>query len=140
VFDSLCPKGTLLPAAGEPPLAIRRQYRPVHNIGHFRYLECSRRGDRGEPTGDITVWDEIRFSFDPSLEPQDDLTREQVGYHPLAAQQEIEELYSCDAAGGVSVTVSNLTAGYSREYRLGRWAASPEPIVPGRKKSRRAAK
>jgi hypothetical protein len=38
------------------------------------------------------------------------------------------------------VTISNLTAGYSREYRLGRWAASPEAIVPGKKKSRRAAK
>jgi molecular chaperone DnaK (HSP70) len=140
VFDSLFPKGTLLPASGEPPLTIRRVYRPVHNIGHFRYLECSRRGEHGEPTGDITVWDEIRFSFDPSLGRQHDLSAEQVSHHPLAAQQEIEELYSCDAAGGVSVTISNLTAGYSREYRLGRWAASPEAIVPGKKKSRRAAK
>jgi molecular chaperone DnaK len=140
VFDSLFPKGTLLPAADEPPLTIRRQYRPVHNIGHFRYLESSQRGDRGEPTGDITVWDEIRFSFDPSLERERDLSVDQVDHHPLAALQEIEELYSCDAAGGVSVTVSNLTAGYSRQYRLGRWAASPEPVVPGRKKSQRAAK
>ena len=65
IFDSLFPKGTLLPASGEPPLTIRRQYRPVHNIGDFRYLECSQRGDRGEPTGDITIWDEIRFSIRP---------------------------------------------------------------------------
>src|ERR1700722_15118228 len=67
VFDSIFPRGTRLPGAGEPPLSVRRRYRPVHNVGDFRYLEASTVGDDGQPSGDITVWDEILFPFDPAL-------------------------------------------------------------------------
>jgi len=48
-FDSLFSKGTQLPAPEEPPLTQSRQYTPVHNIGHFRYLECSHLTDEGRP-------------------------------------------------------------------------------------------
>ena len=67
VFDPLFSKGTPLPAPGEAPLVQSRQYTPVHNIGHFRYLECSQLSSDGRPCGDITVWDDIRFAFDPAL-------------------------------------------------------------------------
>jgi molecular chaperone DnaK (HSP70) len=40
-FDPLFLKGAPLPPAGEPPLSVGRRYRPAHNVGHFRYLECS---------------------------------------------------------------------------------------------------
>ena len=49
IFDPIFPRGTRLPAAGEPPLTVSRRYRPVHNIGDFRYLEAGQRG-RGRPT------------------------------------------------------------------------------------------
>ena len=49
VFDSLFPKGTVLPGPGEPPLTLDRSYKPVHNVGHFRYLECSQRASDGSP-------------------------------------------------------------------------------------------
>ncbi len=136
VFDPLFEKGARLPSPGEPPLRVVRRYRPVHNIGHFRYLECSHRNPDGEPGGDITVWDDILFPFDPALQSRPDLTSVPVGRCACAPQQEIEESYACDAAGAVTVTIENRTAGYRRSYRLGRWAAADEPIVPGKRRRR----
>ena len=68
IFDPLFAKGTPLAAPGEQPLESSRRYMPVHNIGDFRYLECSHLDESGQPTGDVTVWDEIRFPFDPALQ------------------------------------------------------------------------
>ncbi|HMK66688.1 MAG TPA: Hsp70 family protein, partial [Thermodesulfobacteriota bacterium] len=36
-------------------LRVSRVYHPVHNIGHFRFLECSGLGKAGEPEGDIIL-------------------------------------------------------------------------------------
>ena len=134
VFDSLFSKGTPLPGPGEPPLVESRQYLPVHNIGHFRYLECQHLTDEGRPTGDITVWDDIRFAFDPALRNISDLSRVPVARMDQGVGCQAEESYSCDAGGTVKVTIANLSEGYSRSYQLGRWASGEKRIVPGRKK------
>jgi molecular chaperone DnaK (HSP70) len=123
VFDPLFEKGTPLPEAGGAPLVIRRRYQAVHNIGHFRYLECSHRDSDGRPSGDITVWDEIRFPFDPALAESGDGSSAEVNRCGVEGGNEIEEEYSCDAGGAVAVTISNIRAGYERRYRLGRWAS-----------------
>jgi hypothetical protein len=133
-FDPLFPKGTPLPAAGEAPVTIARRYSPVHNVGHFRYLECSQLSDTGNPTGDITVWDEILFPFDPDVAAEPDLAAVPVAYSFNAQQHQIEERYACNASGGVEVQIGNKTAGYTRTYRLGRWSTKTEPVTPGRKK------
>lgn len=135
-FDPLFAKGTPLPGPGERPLRVSRRYRPVHNIGHFRYLECTHRSDEGRPLGDITLWDEILYPFDPVLKDRTDLATTEVRHCQRAPSQEIEESYSCDAGGTVTVTISNLSARYRREYRLGRWAAPTAPLVPGKGKPR----
>jgi len=139
VFDPLFPKGTALPAAGEPPLSIRRGYAPVHNIGHFRFLECSHRDSDGAPTGEVTIWDEIRFPFDPALEGAEDFRSLAVTRLPAAASQWTEELYECDAGGSITVTIANRTDGYSRVYRLGHWSQDGRAMKPveHRKKSPR---
>jgi molecular chaperone DnaK (HSP70) len=134
VFDPLFSKGTQLPAPGEPPLVQSRQYTPVHNIGHFRYLECSHLTPEGRPYGDITVWDDIRFAFDPALRDNPDLARVPVVHLNHGHQLQAEEHYSCDAGGTVIVTIKNLSEAYSRSYRLGCWASGEKRIVPGRKK------
>ena len=134
VFDPLFSKGTPLPAPGEPPLVQSRQYTPVHNIGHFRYLECSHLTAEGSPAGDITVWDDIRFAFDPALRNNSDLNRVSVTHLDQAIGRQAEESYSCDAGGTVKVTIANLSEGYSRSYRLGCWASGDKRIVPGRKR------
>jgi hypothetical protein len=134
VFDPLFSKGTQLPAPGEPPLVQSRQYTPVHNIGHFRYLECSHLTDEGRPAGDITVWDDIRFAFDPALRNNSDLGRVPVAHLDQGLGRQAEESYSCDAGGTLKVTIGNLSEGYSRSYRLGCWASGETRIVPGRKR------
>ena len=134
IFDPLFSKGTQLPAPGETPLVQVRQYTPVHNIGHFRYLECSHLTDEGRPSGDITVWDDIRFAFDPALRDTPDLHCLPVTHLDQGLQQQAEESYSCDSGGTLKVTIATQPEGYTRSYRLGYWAMSDKRIVPGRKK------
>lgn len=130
VFDPIFPRATRLPAAGDPPLAVRRRYRPVHNVGDFRYLEASQVDENGQPSGDITVWDEILFPFDPALAETSQLESHHVGHSDRAAIQQIEEQYACDAAGVVTVTIRNLTSHYGREYKLGRWSGKVAVVAP----------
>jgi molecular chaperone DnaK (HSP70) len=134
IFDPLFEKNTQLPAPGEPSLSIRREYWAVHNVGHFRYMECSHRSPLGEPSGDLTVWDEILFPVDPALRDQSDLAETPVARRHDSQGQWIEEIYTCDASGTVTVVIRNRTSGYDRQYRLGRWAAKDAPVTPGRKK------
>jgi len=140
VFDPLFEKGTPLPGPGEQPLYVSRRYRPVHNIGHFRYLECSHRASDDRPAGDIMVWDEILFPFDQLLEREQELTGIGINQCSHLNDQDIEEAYACDSGGAVTVTISNITAGYKRTYRLGRWTVPSTPITPGKRRRRRAQK
>jgi molecular chaperone DnaK (HSP70) len=140
VFDPLFPKGAVLPTMKDAPLESSRRYYPVHNIGHFRYLECSHLSGDRLPTGDITLWDDIRFPFDPGLQNRreiNDIPVQHMTYGPL---QEVEEHYACDASGAVTVNITNLSEGYSRSYRLGRWASASPPITPGVRSRKRAPK
>ena len=134
IFDPLFSKGTQLPAPGEPALTQSRQYSPAHNIGHFRYLECSHLTGDGRPAGDITVWDDIRFAFDPALRESPDLAQVPVTHLGREFKLQAEESYSCDAGGTVKVTIADLTQPYTRSYRLGRWAAGDTKVIPGRKR------
>jgi len=140
IFDPIFPRATRLPAAGDPPISVRRRYRPVHNVGDFRYLEASQVGADGQPSGDITVWDEILFPFDPVLADARALETLPVNHSDRAAIQHIEEQYACDAAGVVTVTIRNLTSHYGREYKLGRWSGKTAVVTPAaRKRSRKAS-
>jgi molecular chaperone DnaK (HSP70) len=138
VFDVIFPRGTRLPAPGEPPLAVRRRYRPVHNVGHFRYIEASHLDGAGQPAGDIAVWDEVWFPLDPALDRHPDLARASVEKSEAAASQQIEEQYACNATGTLVVTIHNLTSQYAREYTLGRWSDKPGVVpAPAKKRQRR---
>jgi molecular chaperone DnaK (HSP70) len=137
VFDVIFPRGTRLPGPGESPLAVRRRYRPVHNVGHFRYLEASHLDGTGQPVGDIAVWDEVWFPLDPTLEGHPDLARAPVAKSETATSQQIEEHYACNAAGTLGVTIQNLTSRYAREYALGRWSGKPATVPAPAKRRRR---
>jgi hypothetical protein len=140
VFDPLFPKSTLLPEPGARPLVSYRRYYPAHNIGHFRYLECAHLTDDGRPAGDMTLWDDIRFPFDPALRSNEAVKHAPVVHVAPGSLNEVEESYSCDSSGVVMVTISSLGDSYSRQYRLGRWAPGDTLIVPGRKKKRASKK
>lgn len=137
-FDPLFAKGTVLPNAGEPALEVSRDYLAVHNIGHYRYLECSHLDEFGQPAGAITVWDDIRFPFDANLENVADL----AGHHVDrgGAYRPVRESYICGPGGDLQVKISNLESGYGRAYKLGRWGAQAEAIVPGKKRKAPARK
>jgi len=139
IFDPIFEKGATLPSTGAPPLVSSRRYTPAHNVGHFRYLECSQLTE-GQPSGDIAIWDEIRFPFDPALQNESDLTGVPVLRSEGVSGQEVEEAYSADSNGGVSVTITNCSAAYGRTYKLGRWSATGETIVPGRARKKKKAK
>jgi molecular chaperone DnaK (HSP70) len=138
VFDSIFPAGTRLPAVGDEPLTVTRTYPPVHNIGHFRYLEASHVDAAAEPTGDITVWDEILFPFDPALAEVTALQGVPVE-RGLGEGQQIEERYSCDSTGMVTVTIRNLSSHYGRRYQLGRWSGKSKVVKPAARKRSRGA-
>src|ERR1019366_8305906 len=112
------PRGMQLPAPGQPALRIERTYRPAHNIGHFRYLECSRLDDRGQPIGEITNWEQIQFSFDPRLSASPDLSA--VSVEPMSANgcMLAREEYTCDANGNLRVKISTLPSGDDRGYLI----------------------
>ncbi|MGA3129151.1 MAG: Hsp70 family protein [Terracidiphilus sp.] len=118
VFDLIFPRGVHLPASGQPPLHIERVYRPVHNIGHFRYLECSRLDESGQPIGEITNWEQIQFPFDPALWSRNDLATEPVS--PLLNPNGLTvcEEYTCDANGKLKVRISTSPGGNFREYSI----------------------
>jgi hypothetical protein len=82
------------------------------------------------------TWGNILFPFDPALRDAFDLSDAQVA-RTSTASAEVEERYSCDSEGGVVVRITNLTHGYHREYRLGRWNTPGGRVVPGRSPRRR---
>jgi hypothetical protein len=121
-FDVLFPHGLELPRTGAAPLHIARGYHPAHNIGHFRYVECTHMSEDGQPAGDLTAWDEVRFPFDPGLRDHADLEALPVAHHTGLEGEWIEEDYTCDSSGMVKVAITNRSAGYRKEYALGRWS------------------
>jgi molecular chaperone DnaK (HSP70) len=134
VFDVIFPRGVQLPRRGEEPLRIVRKYNPAHNIGHFRYLECSHLDEHGQPLGEISNWDEIRVAYDPQLRGKEDLTAVAVERRGPRGEVLIEEEYTCDASGGVKVHISDKMADFGHEYRLGRWSKGAKPGRPGKTK------
>jgi molecular chaperone DnaK (HSP70) len=124
LFDLIFPRGVRLPAAGEPPLHVERVYQPAHNVGHFRFLECSQLNDDRQPTGEITNWDQILFPFDPQLEGCADLATVPVELLANPYGLRIREEYTCDSSGGLRVRISAEPSGYAREFSIAQSAKS----------------
>lgn len=117
-FDPIFPRETPLPHDGQPDLVSTRRYRPVHNLGHFRYLECSRLDAEGRPAGDITPWDSVAFPFDPGLQKRAAADAVEVQRQPEVEEHVVEEHYRCDPVGIIEVTIADQTTGFSRSYKL----------------------
>lgn len=117
-FDPIFPKDTILPSPGAPKLVRTLRYRPAHNIGHFRYVECSDVKAESHPSGETMPWDDIYFPFDPALYDNQALDRMPIVRMSGPTDQTIEESYSCDEHGIIQVVIANRTSGYERSYRL----------------------
>ncbi|OBA79995.1 molecular chaperone Hsp70 [Mycobacterium sp. 1164966.3] len=121
VFDPIVPKDASLPADGCSPLVVKRRYRAAHNIGHFRFVECSRLVN-GRPDGDVTPYDPVLFPFDPELHEREDLGRQPIGRWNDGP--DVEERYVVAPSGAVEVTLTTQPAGFERTFRLERRASS----------------
>ena len=139
-FDLIFSRGTPLPGPKQPPVRSVRSYRPAHNVGHFRYLECARLAGDGRPVGEIIDWDDIRFPFDPRLQDQTDLASVPVVRTDGTKSFVIEETYTCDSSGNLAVEISNKSTGFDKTFRLGRWSRQQPKLLPGRARAHRASK
>jgi molecular chaperone DnaK (HSP70) len=117
-FDPIFTRETILPSAGAAPLAFRRRYRAAHNVGHFRFLECSAMDETGRPRGHMVFSGDLLFPFEPRLAGQPDLggitVQRMIGDGPR-----IEEEYTLDEHGLVAVKITNLDAGFEKVFRIG---------------------
>lgn len=100
---------------------MKRTYRAAHNIGHFRFVECSRLVN-GRPDGDVTPYDPVLFPFDPALHDRNDLGRQPVGR--WRDGPDVEERYVIAPSGAVEVTLTTQPAGFKRTFRLERHASA----------------
>jgi molecular chaperone DnaK (HSP70) len=118
-FDPIFARGVELPSTPREPLTCTRAYRAAHNVGHFRFFECSTLDDGAGPRGDMALFADVYFPFDPTLRAADDLARVPVERR-FDEGPRIFEQYSLDANGIVDIRIRNIDSGYERSYRLGR--------------------
>ncbi|GAB3445575.1 Hsp70 family protein [Phycicoccus ginsengisoli] len=116
--------------ASAEPVVVTRRYQAAHNIGWFRFVEYSSVDDQGEPRGDLAPVGHVVFPFDPELqaaraggeadEPEPSAADLQAGVavERLGSGPMVEERYTVDAAGIVSVRITDLTTGYRQEHVL----------------------
>jgi len=116
IFDPIISKGTL-PEGGS--LSVERRYRPVHAVGHLRFLECSEMDELGEPRGDMTPWGDILFPYDAALAERSDLSGVPLDQRLVGDEVEIVERYGYGRDGAIWISIENATRGYSRRYVLG---------------------
>jgi molecular chaperone DnaK (HSP70) len=121
MLDVIFPKETALPVKGEK-IKCGRLYRPTHNLGHFRFVECGSVDEHGQPTGDITVLDEIHFPFTAELEKETLLSSISV-QRTRPSNELIEEIYSCDEHGIIEVQIINHATQHHRSSMLHRVGA-----------------
>lgn len=117
-YDPIFTRETPLPAPGAK-VSVARRYRAAHDVGHYRFFECSSFDDGGAPRGDIAPTTDVLFAFDPALRAGGvDLAtwpvRRLAQRGPL-----VEERYEVDAHGIVELTITDLESGFAKTQTLG---------------------
>lgn len=98
-------------------VVVTRRYRAAHNIGWFRFVEYGSLDEQGQPVGELSPRGELVFPFDRSLQTDADLTGVPVlrlDHGPL-----VEETYTIDPHGIITVRIADLDSGFSLENSLG---------------------
>src|SRR5262249_41248126 len=98
VFDSIFSRDAKVPSRGEAPVVHRRVYRPMHNIGRYRFVECASLDASGVPLGDITAYGDVFFPYDRGVRDRRDLA--EVPVRRMAAEGPlIQEEYAITSHG-----------------------------------------
>lgn len=118
-FDVIFDRETPLPARGEVRTWERR-YRVAHDLGHFRFVECTGVDRAGAPEGDLSLFADVRFPFVPDLQREGvDLATHRVQRLPSLGTT-IRERYELDAHGLVRLSLADEATGYERVFDLRR--------------------
>ena len=102
---------------------VTRRYRPVHNVGYFRFVECDWLKE-GRPEGVVSVRGDVYFPYDSHLQSsvRSDKTPvdlSQIPIQPLKHNRPlIEERYTLDQCGLLHISMHNLENSFSMEYTL----------------------
>ncbi|MEL4359351.1 MULTISPECIES: Hsp70 family protein [unclassified Luteococcus] len=98
-------------------VVVTRRYRAAHNIGWFRFVEYGRLDEQGQPVGELSPRGEMVFGFEASLQDAADLSTvpvRRLDHGPL-----VEETYTIDPHGIITVTITDLDTGHSLSNSLG---------------------
>ncbi|MGO1228116.1 MAG: Hsp70 family protein [Brachybacterium sp.] len=117
-FDQVLTPEAPLPQTGST--SVTRHYTAAHNLGWFRYVEHPALDDAGEPRGDLVPFADVLFPFDPALRELGAAELAAVTVERREGGPEIEETYTVDTAGIVTVRITDLSSGFSREHGLAR--------------------
>jgi len=112
-FDQLLDRRTELPSSDE--ITIRRTYRAAHNLGWYRFVEYADVDAKGEPRGDLAPFAEVRFPFAPELQGRE------LSCVPVARRDDgplIEETYTLDPNGIITVQITDTSTGYTQTHAL----------------------
>ncbi len=118
IFDTIFPAGTPIPRRGEAPLEKVVRYRPAHNIGHLRYLECTSLGSDGMPLRGVRSWSDILFPYDPRYPLSAPVSKQDIVSTDRFSDVEVAEVYRCDSDGVITVEVQNPARNESRRYEI----------------------
>ena len=118
IFDPIFTRDLRLPSAPDQPFVSCRMYRPAHNIGHFRYIECASLDSNGSPDGDIMPFADVLFPFDPALRSNGTDLRTVPVERTLSEGHVMQERYALDSHGIVEVTITDMDAGFESVHKL----------------------
>ena len=116
-FDPIFLPTSPLPV--DEPVVVVRRYRAAHNLGWFRYVECSAVDEANEPRGEIAPFAEVLFPFDPALRAANDLKHVDVERRGAHDGPHIEERYTINAHGIVEVEIADLDTGFAVTRKIG---------------------
>lgn len=115
-FDPLLTRETLLPSPGQDPREFTRVYRPTHNIGHLRFVECTQLDESTNPSGKITPYSEVRFPYVPELR---NLDLSNAHIERLTAEgPRIQEKYVLRPGGVIELEITDLDASFSKHFEI----------------------
>ena len=117
-FDQVLTADAPLPTAGTT--AVTRSYTAAHDLGWFRFVEHAALDASGEPRGDLVPFADVLFPFDPALRSLDEAALAEVEVTRREGGPRIEELYELHPSGAVTLRITDLDSGFSREYGLAR--------------------
>jgi molecular chaperone DnaK (HSP70) len=116
-FDPIFVPDTPVPA--REPVVVVRRYRAAHNVGCYRFVECSTVDAQGAPSGDVVPVAALFVPFDPALRTKSQAELAAVPVVRGGAGPLVEERYVVDAAGIVDVEFVDVDAGVSVQHRFG---------------------